>query len=221
MTTKPAEFPHPYVAVDVLVFSIRDGSLQLLLIKRSRSPFAGQFAIPGTFAQLDETLDAAAKRALQEKAKLNNTYLEQLYTFGEIDRDPRGRVISVTYFALVPFDKIKDSSDKQHVIKWYPVKNLPDLAFDHKQIVAAGLERLRAKIGYSTIAVGLLPAKFRLTELQNVYEIILDKSLDKRNFRKKMLSLGLLENLREKILVGTHRPAALFSFKTRQPVIFD
>lgn len=218
---KPTEFPHPYVTVDILLFAIKDAHLNLLLVRRSHEPFQGQFALPGGFVAVDESLEAAAKRVISEKARMEHVYLEQLFTFGGLSRDPRGRVISVAYFALVPQDKIKEVDDGQHVVKWFPVKNLPKLAFDHLSIIKVALDRVRAKIGYSSLVVGLLPKKFRLSQLQKVYEIILDKPIDKRNFRKKMASIDIIEPVNEIDRSGGHRPAALFRFKQQTPVIFD
>lgn len=220
MNTKPKEFAHPYATVDVLIFSIRNSELVVLLIRRGHPPFAGMFAIPGGFVQMKETLDQAAKRVIKVKGHQSNLYLEQLYTFGKVDRDPRGRVISVGYIALVPQDQARDIDDGKHIIKWFAVKKLPVLAFDHKEILSVAIERIKSKIGYSNIAAGLLPTKFRFSELQKVYEIILDKPLDKRNFRKKMLSLGLLAPVGEEMSGGQHRPAMLYRFKSRDLVLF-
>lgn len=221
MNTKPKEFAHPYVTVDVLIFSIRNDQLAVLLIRRSHPPFAGMFAIPGGFVQIGETLDQAARRVIKVKGRQNNLYLEQLYTFGKIDRDPRGRVVSVGHIALVPQDQAHDIDDGKHVITWFPVKKLPPLAFDHKEILSVAVERIKSKIGYSSLAAGLLPAKFRFSELQKVYEIILGKPLDKRNFRKKMLSLGLLAPAGEKVTGGQYRPAMLYRFKSRNLILFN
>lgn len=218
---KVQEFDHPYVTADVLIFSIRNGEFSLLLIRRSNDPFAGSFAIPGGFVQMNETLDEAAKRIIDQKGHQKNLYLEQLYTFGDLNRDPRGRVVSVAYIALVPEDKAVDVDDGKHLIKWFAVKDLPPLAFDHAKIVASAIERIKSKIGYSNIAANLLPNKFRLTQLQNVYEMILDKKLDKRNFRKKMSSLDLLESLDEKAVTGQHRPAMLYHFREKGLIIFN
>ncbi len=219
--TNPVEFDHPYITVDVLIFCIKDHQLNTLLIKRSHPPFADMFAIPGGFVALGESLDQAAIRVLSQKGHLNQIFLEQLYSFGDVNRDPRGRVISVSYYALVPQDKVTEFHDKKHTIKWCPVKKLPPLAFDHKQIISTALDRIKAKIAYSSIAIGLLPKKFRLSQLQTVYEIILNKLIDKRNFRKKMASVDLLEPVGEIDNTGSHRPAALYRFKAKTPVIFD
>lgn len=218
---KPKEFEHPYVTVDVLIFSVKDGKFCTLLIKRSVPPFEGMFAIPGGFVAMEETLEEAAQRVIEVKGKMKEVYLEQLYTFGEVKRDPRGRVVSVSYFALVPRDRVKDINDGKHTVKWFAINELPPLAFDHKKIIEVALERIRAKIGYSSIALGLLPRDFRLTDLQNLYELILNNKLDKRNFRKRMLSMNLLEATGEKTSELSHRPAMLYRFKGKTPVVFD
>lgn len=219
--THTKEFEHPYVTVDVLIFSIRNGEFSTLLIRRSNDPFKGSFAIPGGFVQMEETLDQAAKRVIAQKGHQKNLYLEQIYTFGEIDRDPRGRVVSVAYMALVPEDKAADVNDQEHTVKWFPVNKLPDLAFDHRKIISAAVERVISKIGYSNIAANLLPESFTLTNLQKVYELILGKPVDKRNFRKKILSLDLLQSLNEKTSAGQHRPAMLYRFREKGLIIFD
>jgi len=213
------EFPHPYLTVDVLIFSIIRGELSILLIKRSKPPFPQEFALPGGFVAEEEGLDGAAKRVIEAKARMKGPYLEQLFTFGEVKRDPRGRVISVSYLALVPEEKTKVVGDGKHVVTWFGVKKLPQLAFDHKIIIETGMNRLKSKIGYSNIAVGLMPTKFGLGELQRVYEAILGRPLDKRNFRKKMLSLDLLNEVGESS-GGRHRPGKLYSFKSDKPVFF-
>lgn len=213
------EFPHPYLTVDVLIFSIIKGELSILLIKRSNPPFEREFALPGGFVAQEESLDEAAGRVIEAKARVKELYLEQLFTFGEVGRDPRGRVVSVSYLALVSEERTRVAGDGKHVVEWFGVSKLPQLAFDHKAIVETGLNRLKSKIGYSNIAVGLMPDKFGLGELQRVYEAILGRALDKRNFRKKMLSLDLLNEAGESSS-GRHRPAKLYSFKSDRPRFF-
>lgn len=218
----PDEYQCPSVTVDILVFTIEASELKVLLIKRGIEPFKDEWALPGGFIKMDESLENAALRELVQETGVKNVYLEQLYTFGEPKRDPRTRVITVAYFALVPNAKLdlKASSDAKDV-SWFSIKKLPKLAFDHKRIIDYALNRLKSKIEYSNIVYGLLPAKFRLSELQKVYEVILDKKMDKRNFRKWIISLGLLESTGEKDVDGAHRPAELFRFKKREPVLFD
>lgn len=228
-TKKGGRAQRPLVTVDVLVFTVaknksqkQPNDLKIALVKRAIPPFKGKWALPGGFVKENEPLEDAAKRELKEEAGVRNVYLEQLYTFGNPERDPRTRVITVAYFALVPTDTISlsaatDVSEAQ----WFPIKNLPELAFDHKKIIQTGVERLRSKIGYSNIAYGLLPQKFRLSDLQKVYEAILGHKLDKRNFRRKMLSLGLLEETGQKDKSGPGRPALLYRFGTKEVVFFD
>lgn len=216
------EFDRPSVTVDVLLFTVHQGELKVLLIQRNSWPFEGFWALPGGFVQMDESLDEAAKRKLSEETGMLGVYLEQLYTFGGPKRDPRTRVVTVSYFALVPSAEVGsfESSDIRRV-QWFGIRKLPELAFDHAEIIGFGVERLRNKIQYSSLAYGLLPDRFRFSDMQKIYEVILDKKLDKRNFRKQMMSLGLLEETGEKVVEGAHRPAMLYKFKKRDLVIFD
>jgi 8-oxo-dGTP diphosphatase len=208
-----SKYERPSVTVDVLMMSLRQRDLQMLLIKRRAWPFEGMWAIPGGFVMMNESLEAAAKRELQEETGVQDVYLEQLYTFGDPDRDPRTRVITVVYFALLDSERLQvhaasDATD----VGWFSVYDLPSLAFDHQMIVEYALNRLRNKLDYTTIAFNLLPEQFTLRELQRVHEIILHKRLDKRNFRKKILSTNILEDTGEKKMEGTHRPARLYRF---------
>jgi len=200
------------VAVDIVLFTIRSGELCVLLVKRGIPPFAGKFAIPGGFVLENESLDQAALRELQEETGVRDVYLEQLYSFGEPQRDPRGRVISVAYFALISADRspLVAGSDAADA-RWWPMRELPELAFDHRAILDYSLERLRNKLEYTTVGFQLLPAKFSMTELQEVYEAILEKKLDKRNFRRKLDLLKILRPTRE-YRRGGRRPARLFQF---------
>ncbi len=200
------------VAVDIVIFTIRSGELCVLLVKRAIAPFMGQFAIPGGFVLEDESLDQAALRELKEETGVADVYLEQLYSFGEPDRDPRGRVVSVAYFALIAADRfpLTAGSDAAEA-HWYPIRKAPPLAFDHAKILNYSLERLRNKLEYTTVGFQLLPSRFSLSELQAVYEAILDKKLDKRNFRRKLGLLKILRPTRELRRSG-RRPARLFEF---------
>lgn len=200
------------VAVDIVIFTIQQKELRVLLVKRGIEPFAGQFAIPGGFVLDDESLDQAALRELKEETGVADVYLEQLYSFGDPERDPRGRVISVAYFALIAADhaNVAAGSDAAEAA-WWPVDKLPELAFDHRRILEYSLERLRNKMEYTTVGFQLLPKRFSLTELQEVYEAILDKQLDKRNFRRKIGLLKILRPTRE-YRHGGRRPARLFEF---------
>jgi len=200
------------VTVDIVIFTLREGSLQVLLVKRGVPPFEGQYAIPGGFIRGDKSLEEAALRELHEETGVRNVFLEQLYTFGDPKRDPRGRVITVAYYALIASDKLSlvagaDAAEAQ----WFPASGVPPLAFDHKSILDYALERLRNKLEYTTVGFQLLPEKFTLGELQAVYEAILGRPLDKRNFRRKLALLGILKPLREWRRTG-RKPAQLFRF---------
>ncbi|MBE3561990.1 MAG: NUDIX hydrolase [Ktedonobacteraceae bacterium] len=208
-----SKYERPSVTVDVVMMSLRQRDLQVLLVKRRSWPFEGMWAIPGGFIHMDESLEDAAKRELEEETGVHDVYLEQLYTFGDPKRDPRTRVITVVYFALLDSERLQvRAADDASDVNWFPVYDLPPLAFDHGEILNYTLNRLRGKLEYTTIAFNLLPEQFTLRELQRVYEIILHKKLDKRNFRKKILSTGILEDTGEKKMEGTHRPARLYRF---------
>ena len=206
-------FAKHVVAVDVVLFTIQDQTLKVLLVKRQQPPFRGAWALPGGLVEADESVDDAALRELQEETNIANIYLEQLYTFGEPGRDPRGRVVSVAYYALVNWQQFQPKP-RQGVTEasWFPVKRLPALGFDHPRIVEYALERLRNKINYTTVGFQLLAKRFSLTELQRSYEIILGRRLDKRNFRRKMLQLGILDATKEFRVNGRQRPARLYTF---------
>jgi len=200
------------VAVDIVIFTIQSGQLCVLLVKRAIPPFADQFAIPGGFVLDGESLDQAALRELKEETGVSEVYLEQLYSFGDPGRDPRGRVISVAYYALIATDRspLIAGSDAAEA-RWWPIRKLPPLAFDHGKILDYSLERLRNKLEYTTVGFQLLPERFSLSELQEMYEAILDKKLDKRNFRRKLALLKILQPTREFRRSG-RRPARLFEF---------
>jgi len=201
------------VAVDVVLFTIHDEALKVLLVKRTTPPFRGTWSLPGGFVRREESVDEAALRELQEETGIGSVYLEQLYTFGDLDRDPRGRVITVSYYAVVNWGQFQvKARAKLATARWFGVNRLPALAFDHKKIVASSLERLRNKVNYTSVAFQLLPKTFTLSELQRAYEVILGQSLDKRNFRKKMLALGILRDTKAQQLEGRQRPARLYAF---------
>lgn len=216
------DFDRPSVTVDIVVFSILNGVLKILLIQRNILPFKGSWALPGGFVKMKETLDQAASRELLEETGIKKIYMEQLYTFGDIKRDPRTRVITIAYLALLPTTNVGLKADTDVAdVKWFSVNKLPALAFDHQSIVSVALDRLKAKLQYSNIVKGLLPLTFTLGELQKTYEAVLGHPIDKRNFRKKIHSLDLLTPL-EKLREGSsHRPAALYKFRSRDLVFFD
>ncbi|MEI7718364.1 MAG: NUDIX domain-containing protein [archaeon] len=208
-------YPKPSVTVDILVFTIKNSDLKILLIKRGLEPFKEMWAIPGGFTRIDESLELAAKRELEEETGIKEVYLEQLYTFGDVNRDPRGRVITIAYMALVNSEEIHLSAQTDAKdANWFSVSKIPKLAFDHNKIVDYALKRLKWKFEYTTVAFSLLPEKFTLTQLQELYETVFQKKLDKRNFRKKILSLNILEE--EEIMTDvSHRPPQLYSLKKR------
>lgn len=210
----PDEFDRPSVTVDVVIFSLIQEELKVLLIKRQAAPFANMWAIPGSFVKIDESLEEAAVRALADETGVEDVYTEQLYTFGTPGRDPRTRVITIAYFALIPHDAIYPQSDRStHETSWFPIAHLPELAFDHAEIVDYAYTRLRYKLEYTSVGFQLLPDVFTLTELQKAYEIILGEQLDKRNFRRKILSAEILEETGEKQKEGEGRPAMLYRYR--------
>lgn len=203
-----------YVAADCVVFTIHKHELKLLLIKRKNEPFKARYALPGGFVDIDENLDAAAKRELLEETGVKDILLKQLNAFGDVGRDPRGRVVSVPFIALIDGEDLKlSASTDAELAKWHDAYDLPELAFDHKKIIDMALSYLRHELLTTNIAFQLMPNKFTLSELQKAYEVILGKALDKRNFRKKILELSMVKELNESKMEGAHRPAKLFSFK--------
>lgn len=210
----PESRPHPAVTVDVILFTIERRRLEVLLIRRGLPPFEGCWALPGGFVRMDESLDAAARRELREEAGVEIRWLEQLHTFGDVRRDPARRVITVAYFALIDAsDLAPQAGTDAESIDWHPVDALPPLAFDHEAIVRAAHERLRHKTEYAPVAFQLLPEELTLSELQRAYEVILGKPLDKRNFRRRVLSLDILEPTGGERREGRGRPASLYRFR--------
>ena len=209
------EYPRPAVTVDCVVFGL-DGQaedLKVLLVERELPPFQGRWALPGGFVRMSEGLEDAARRELREETGLAEVFLEQLYTFGEVERDPRGRVISVGYYALVNLagHDVKANADAR-AAAWFAVSDVPTLAFDHANILDAAIQRLKGKVRYEPIGFELLPPRFTLSQLQRLYEIVLDRTLDKRNFRKKILSMGVLVETNEIQQDVAHRAARLYRF---------
>lgn len=206
----------PAITTNVVVFTLRDGALKLLLVRRGNEPFKSMWALPGGRVEADEDLDASAMRTLEEGTGVSGVYLEQLYTFGRPDRDPRRRTIAVCYFALVPSERLqlRAALDAEGV-GWFSLDELPALAFDHGEMVEVARQRLSAKLAYSTIALQFMPERFTLSELQEVYEIILDEKLDKRNFRKRILAFDQIDETPEVRRNGSHRPARLY--RARNP----
>lgn len=215
------EHPHPALTTDVVIFTIRDAQLEVLLIRRAAEPYRGSWALPGGFVDIDEDLEVSAMRELREETGVTGVYLEQLYTFGAPRRDPRERVISVAYYALVPSDRLqlRAASDAQ-ALAWFPLDALPPLAFDHDEMIAMAHKRLASKLDYSTIALQFMPDQFTLSALQKVYEIVLGEALDKRNFRKRVMAYSCIEDTGEVARYGNHRPARLYSVTSPGTVEF-
>ena len=215
------EYPHPAVTTDIVIFTIQQEKLKVLLIRRLSEPFQNGWALPGGFVDIEEDLEQAALRELREETGISGVYLEQLYTFGKPERDPRERVITVAYYSLVPIDRLNlDAGSDARETAWFDIEDLPELAFDHRQIISKAKQRLTAKLAYSTIALQFMPSKFTLSELQRVYEIIHGDTLDKRNFRKRMLAYDCMEDTGEVRRNGSHRPARLYTLKTPGQVEF-
>jgi 8-oxo-dGTP diphosphatase len=214
--------PPPAVAVDVALFTVLDGALHVLLVRARHGPFTGEWALPGGRVEVDEPLDAAATRHLALDTGIDDAYLEQLYTFGSPERDPQSHIVSVAYFGLVPPTRVTSATApaaEGTPLLFVRVNRLPPLAYDHATVVQTALARLRGKLTYTNLVYTLLPRAFTLGELQEMYEAILGRPLDRRNFRKKVLSLGLLRPL-GRLRRGPHRPAALHAFRHRRPMVF-
>ena len=213
------QYEMPAVAVDCVIFGLdlERKDLKVMLIERDLEPFAGMWAIPGGFVRRGESLEQAAARELEEETGINDVFLEQLYTFGDPGRDPRGWVISVAYYALVSPEghRVVARTDARQAA-WFTVKRLPHLAFDHARIVQVALERLRGKLSYAPIGFELLPRKFTVRQLQNLYEIVVGRKLDNRNFRKKIFGMDLLRELDEMQHGVPHRAARLYTFDERK-----
>lgn len=215
--TSTYAYPRPALAVDCVVFGLDDGDLKVLLIQRDLEPFRGRWALPGGFVRVEETLEDAARRELAEETGLDRVWLEQLYTFGDLDRDPRERVVSVAYYALVKLadHRVQAATDARDAA-WFSVAELPTLAFDHERVVEVALQRLKGKVRYQPIGFELLPPKFTLSQLQKLYETVLQVPLDKRNFRRKVLGMELLVELDEVEKDVAHRAARLYRFDRKR-----
>ena len=213
------EYERPALTVDCVIFGLdlEEESLQVMLIERDLEPFAGMWAIPGGFVRNGETLEQAAVRELQEETGITGVFLEQLYTFGDPGRDPRGWVVSVAYYALVSPEKyaLRATTDARQA-RWFPVTALPRLAFDHAEILKVALGRVRGKLTYAPIGFELLPQKFTIKQLQKLYEIVLGRRLDNRNFRKKIFGMDVLRELDESQKGVPHRAARLYKFDERK-----
>lgn len=206
----------PVITTNVVVFTLRDGSLKVLLVRRGNEPFKSMWALPGGHLGSDEDLDDSAMRTLEEGTGVSGVYLEQLYTFGRPGRDPRRRTIAISYFALIPSERLQlRAAVDAEGVGWFSLDEMPALAFDHAEMVEVARQRLSAKLAYSTIALQFMPERFTLSELQTVYETILDEKLDKRNFRKRILAFDQIDETKEVRRNGSHRPARLY--RARNP----
>ena len=209
--------PERHVAVLVVIFTVDAGGLRVLLVRRSAEPFKDYWSLPGGLLNRDETLEQAAVRKLDDETGVSDVFLEQLFTFSDLDG--RGSV-AVAYFALVAIGEAHLARRSEWEPGWFPVDDLPPLAFQNEHVIDYAVERLRAKLDYSNVAYSLLPEEFPLSQLQRTYEAILARPLDKRNFRKRVLSLGIVEPTGRRASVGRHRPAQLYRFHERRPVVF-
>ncbi len=211
------EFCYKYqraaITTDCIIFGFDETNLKVLLIKRGEEPFQNRWALPGGFLHIDESADDSAIRILKEKTNLTNVFMEQLYTFTKKDRDPRERIISISYFALVKLADYEAKAGKKEIYaQWFGVEELPSLAFDHEKIIKTALYRLKGKIRYQPIGFELLPERFTLSQLQHLYEVILEIKVDKRNFRRKILQMKILIDTEEKETNVAHKAAKFYKF---------
>lgn len=207
------EYPRPAVTTDCAIFGFDGEELKILLIERGIEPFKNRWALPGGFIELDEDADTCAHRKLVQETGLENIFMEQLYTFSGVDRDPRYRVISIAYYALVKLSDYKaHAGTDTEKVQWFSISEVPELAFDHQHILQTAIDRLKGKIKYQPIGFELLPEKFTLPELLNLYQTVLQTKLDDRNFRKKILAYGLLHDTGETQRGARNRAPKLYSF---------
>ena len=205
------KYPHPAVTTDCVIFGFDGERLQLLLVERGIEPFKGRWAFPGGFLKMDETAEEGALRELKEETGLEGAYMEQFHTFSAPERDPRERVITIAYYALVKIQEVKGGDDAASA-RWFPLDEIPSLAFDHDYILRMATQRLREQIHFQPIGFELLPEKFTIKELQLLYEAILGINFDRRNFAKKMFHLEILTDLEETIWPTPKREAKLYKF---------
>lgn len=208
------KYPHPAVTTDCVIFGFDGIKLQVLLIQRGIEPFKGKWAFPGGFIKMDETAEQGAARELEEETGLRGAFIEQFHTFSDPDRDPRERVITIAYYALVKRQDVKGGDDAERA-QWFPLDNVPKLAFDHDLILRMAQNRLRECIHFKPIGFELLPEKFTLKELQTLYEAVLQVHFDRRNFAKKMIHNGLIEQLDETVWPTPKREAFLYRFNMK------
>jgi len=219
---KPASPQSILVATDAVIFTVQENELRVLLIQMIKAPYEGMWAVPGGLIEQDETTERAARRILKTQTGVADAHLEQLAAFDAPERDRLGRVISVAYIALVPSESVAlKTTEKYADIRWWSVRKLPALAYDHKSVISEATARLRSKLEYTNVAWSLLPKVFTLSQLQDAYEVILARKLDKRNFRRRVLELKLVEPTGKQSIGNAHRPAELFAFKRRKTEYID
>ncbi|MGH7815522.1 MAG: NUDIX hydrolase [Candidatus Binataceae bacterium] len=212
-TGRPAR---PMVAVDTVLFALEQGRLRTWLVELSAGRMRGKWAFPGGLVRVGETLDGAARRELYEASGLGNPYLEQLYTFGDPARDPRAHVVSAAYMALIADPAlVRRPPGKYGAGRWYAVEKLPPLAYDHAEMAKYALQRLRSKLAYTNLAHAMLPREFTFAQLQALYAAVIGRPIDRRNFRRRILAMGMLRRLPHSRR-GAHRPAALYSFAAQR-----
>ena len=206
------KYPHPAVTTDCVVFGFDGSNLNLLLIERGIEPFKGKWALPGGFMNMDETAEQGAMRELQEETSIKDIYIEQFHTFTSVNRDPRERVLTIAFLAFIRQEKYEViAGDDAAKAQWFPIDHLPELAFDHKEIIAMALDKLKWKITYEPIAFRLLNKTFTMTQVQTIYEVVLGQTFDRRNFHKKMTALGYIIPTGDK-QTANGRPGNLYSF---------
>jgi 8-oxo-dGTP diphosphatase len=205
------KYPHPAVTTDCVIFGFDGERLQVLLIERGIEPFKGRWAFPGGFIKMDESAEEGARRELKEETGLEGAYMEQFHTFSNPDRDPRERVITIAYYALVRLQEVKGGDDAARA-KWFALDDVPQLAFDHDLILRKAVKQLRERVHFEPVGFELLPEKFTIKELQNLYEAILDVNFDRRNFYNKMKRFEILEQLEERVMPTPKKEAFLFRF---------
>ena len=210
------KYPHPAVTTDCIVFGFDGTKLNLLLINRGIEPYKGSWALPGGFMKIDETAEQGALRELQEETGVKDIYIEQMQAFTAVDRDPRERVMTIAFMAFVRQEKYEViAGDDAAKAQWFPVKSLPQLAFDHKEIITLALDKLRWKMTYEPLAFRLLKKTFTISQLQTIYEVVFDKRFDRRNFHKKLTSLGYIIPTEEQQKTIC-RPSTLYTFDERK-----
>lgn len=205
------KYPHPSVTTDCVIFGFSEGKLNVLLIERGLEPYKGKWAFPGGFIKMDESAEEGARRELREETGLETAYMKQFHTFSAPERDPRERVITIAYYALVKISEVKGGDDAAQA-RWFPIEEVPTLAFDHDHILRVAMSELRKQIHFEPIGFELLPEKFTLTQLKNLYEEILSVQFDRRNFYHKMMKLGILTQLDETIPLPNKKEAQLLRF---------